>query len=345
MAPAGRPRAARNRDLPPGVYRRVRGGKARYYDAEGRALGPNKAQAAQEISRRMADPIGKTPGTWRHASADYRAWLDDPRSDCTLAAKSRENYRKVLRKLDEVFGPSLLAEIKPVNIGAILRATRDQPQWGNHLVVGVSVVWRHALRNGLTDAPNPTAGLGKHKTRARTNRAPGEWLARIAQAGDQVLRDWIALELVAGQRVSDTLALRRDHIVGDELRPPNTKTDKPIRIAIEGDLRRVVDALLSRPRKVSGPWLVQTPTGRQVTYWMLDRRWRAARAAVLLEHPDMPAFQMRDLRAENATVAPETAQARLGHTSRRMTEKHYLRDVPLADSGVLPDGILDQNSA
>jgi integrase len=292
----------------------------------------------------MADPIGRTPGTWRHASADYRAWLDDPRSDCALAAKTREGYRKVLKKLDEVFGAALLAEIKPVSIGALLRATRDQPQWGNHLVIGVSVVWRHALRNGLTDAPNPTIGLGKHKTRARETTVSDEWIALLAEHGDQVLRDWLALELVAGQRVSDTLALRRENIVGDELRPPNAKTGKPIRIAITGDLRRVVDELLSRPRKVSGPWLIQTETGRQVTYWMLDRRWRTAMSKARQARPDMPHFQMRDLRAKSATDAPETAQARLGHTNRRMTEKHYLRDVPLADPGVLPGGILDQNS-
>lgn len=292
--------------------------------------------------RRTADPIGQSIGTWRNASKSYREWMDSP--ECDLKPKTIEGYRKILAKLDAVFGAALLDDIKPVTIGTLLRETRSQPTWGNHLVVGVSVVWKHARRNGLTEALNPTAGLGKHKVRARDIDVQDEWVAALARHGDQILRDWLALELVAGQRVNDTLGLRRDHIVGDELRPPNNKTGKPVRIKIDGDLKRVLDELTSRPRKVSGPWLIQTDTGRPVSYWMLDNRWRDAMAKARAEDPTIQHFQMRDLRAKSATDAPDTAQARLGHTSARMTEKHYLRSIPLADGGVLPGGILDQNS-
>ncbi len=342
MAPAGRPRAAKNRDLPPGVYRRTRGGKTRYYDAQGRALGGDKNRAAAEILKREANPLGSAMGTWRHASRMFREWMDGPH--CPLARATISNYQKALKVLDALFGAAMLVDIKPSSIGALKREMLDRQRWANYLISTVSVVWRFAHDHGLTDAPNPTREIRKFPSPPRRVVVTDDMVRAVARHGDQILRDWIALELVAGQRVSDTLKLHRDHIVGDELRPPNTKTGKPVRIKIEGDLKRVIDELTGRPRKVSGPWLIQTPAGRQVTYMMIALRWDAALKAAKAENPELPHFQRRDLRAKSATDAPEDAQARLGHTSERMTQRHYLRQAKLAAGGVLPAEILVQNS-
>lgn len=292
--------------------------------------------------RRSADPIGQTAGTWRNASRLYRDWMDS--QACDLKPKTVVNYRKALAVLDKVFGAAMLAEIKPASLGAIKREMADRQRWANVLMTVVSIVWKFAHEHGLTDAPNPTREIRKYPSRARDIEVTDAMIQAVARHGDQLLRDWIALELVAGQRVSDTLELRRDHIVGDELQPPNNKTGKPIRIKIDGDLKRVVDELLSRPRKVSGPWLVQTNSGRQATYWMIQTRWDDALRKAKADDPTLPHFQRRDLRAKNATDAPDDAQARLGHTSPRMTQRHYLRSAKLASGGVLADGILDQNS-
>jgi integrase len=326
----------------PGLYRRTRGGKTRYYDATGKALGADKSRAVGEMLRRHAEPIGQTAGTWRHATKRYRDWMDGPA--CELRPKTVAGYLKALSVLDKVFGDALLDEIKPVTIGAIKREMADRQRWCNALMTVVSIVWKFAHENGLTEAPNPTREIKKFPNRARDIEVTDAMIQAVARHGDQLLRDWIALELVAGQRVSDTLELRREHIVGDELRPPNTKTGKPIRIRIDGDVKRVIDDLVSRPRKVSGPWLVQTNTGRQATYWMIQIRWDAALRKAKEADPSLPHFQRRDLRAKSATDAPDDAQARLGHTSERMTRKHYLRSTKLAAGGVLADGILDQNT-
>lgn len=340
MAPAGRPRAGKNRDLPPGLYRRTRGGKTRYYDAQGKALGSDKSRAIAEILRRHADPLGQTAGTWRNATKLYREWMDGPA--CELKPKTITGYLKALSVLDRVFGAALLDEIKPATIGAIKREMADRQRWCNALITMISGVWKFAHENGLTDAPNPTREIKKYPSRARDIEVTDAMVQALAKHGDQLLRDWIALELVAGQRVSDTLELRRDHIVGDELQPPNNKTGKPIRIKVEGDLKRVIDELVSRPRKVSGPWLIQTNTGRPATYWMIQIRWDAALRKAKEEDPALPHFQRRDLRAKSATDAPDDAQARLGHTSERMTRRHYLRSAKLAGGGTLPDGILEE---
>lgn len=342
MSPPGRPRKPENRDLPPGVYRRARGGKPRFYDAGGKALGGDKTRAALEIAQREADPVALAIGTWRNASKHYREWMDSPQ--CQLAKKTRSNYGKALKTLDAVFGTTRLDEIRPVHLGAIRRELATKPTWAAHLITMVSIVWKHAHSFGLTDAPNPAREITKPARPPREVHVTDDMIRALAAHGDQVLRDWIALELVAGQRVSDTLVLRRDHIVDDELRPPNSKTKKPIRIQINGDLRAVIDELIQRPRKVSGPWLVQTNTGRQVTYDMIVRRWGEALRKAKEADPTLPHFQRRDLRAKSATDAPETAQARLGHTSDKMTQRHYLRVAPLAQGGVLPAGILVENS-
>lgn len=339
--PAGRPRKPESRDLPPGVYRRVRGGKARYYDADGKALGSDKARAALSVAQRAADII-LAPGTWRHASNEYRLWMDSP--ECTLAKQSKSNYVSALKSLDKVFGVMALHEIRPSHVGAIMRETRSQPSKGNMLKAVISSVWKLARSWGYTDSLNPAEGIPAHRIAVKMTAVEDDWVRAVAEHGDQVLRDYIALALVAGPRVVDCLELQRSNVVGDELQLLATKNRVGIRIAIEGDLRRVLDDLLTRQRKVSGPYLIQTNTGRRVTYGMIRHRWGKALAAAKAADPSVPHFTPRSMRSKSATDAPDDAQARLGHTRETMTKKHYIKRAKLAGPGVLPDGILVKNS-
>lgn len=336
MAPAGRPRSPDRRNLPPGVYARVRKGRTRYYDAAGHALGNNLRQAALLVAQRAAGPQF-TAGTWTAASSAFRRLLSDPPSSRPLSAHTRKNYGKHLDALERAIGAARLDDLRPLHVRQILAATEDRPYWSAALLKTWRVVWSRAIEIGLTERRDPSEGIRAPRTPARRVHVTDAMLMAVAAHGDQILRDWCRLSVVCGQRVSDVLLLTRQHIVGDELRPPNTKTGEPIRIAIVDDLRTVLDELLTRPRPVSGPYLIQTERGRPVTYTMLAKRFDAAAAAARAADPTLPHFQRRDLRAKSATDEPGTAQARLGHTSATMTARHYLRDVPLAQPGRLPD--------
>lgn len=343
MPPAGRPRKAENRDLAPGVYRRKRsGGKARLYDANGRALGVDPRRAAYEIAARAHSKLAPQLPTWLGATASYREWLAKPGPPKRPAAATQATYRKHLRVLDDTLGAIPLDAIRATHIYQILHTTEDRPYWSAALLKQFRIVWQRAILAGLTERVDPSDGIRAPDTPPRTVRVTNEMLLRVTSRGDQMLKDWGALAVVCGQRVSDVLRLGPEHVIDGELIPPNTKTGEPVRIAFTGGLKALVAEFLARPdHDPNGPF-VQFK-GRACTYSMLFKRFDAAMAAVIADDPDFPRFQRRDLRSKSARDEPATAQARLGHTSARMTQKHYIREAPLAQPAPMPPGILDQN--
>ncbi len=99
------------------------------------------------------------------------------------------------------------------------------------------------------------------------------------------------------------------------------KTGKKLRIAIVSDLGAVVDHVLNRSRKATGPALIQNDAGERLTYAAMRSCFDKARDAAGVD------FQFRDLRAKAASDAGdlEHAQRLLGHKTRNMTE-HYTRE-------------------
>lgn len=332
MAPAGRPRSPATRSLAPGVYARTRSGRTRYYDAQGKALGSDPRKAALIVAQRYAPPE-ITRSTWVGASKEYRAKL----AKATLSAHTVKAYLKYLETLEAVIGMRRLDDLRPLHVHQIMHALEDRPAWARQILMMFRQVWQRAISVGLTEKVDPSATVKMPSVEPRKVRVTDAMLLAVAEHGNQAVRDWCRLSVVCGQRVSDVLILTRAHIVGDELRPPNTKTGEPVRIAIEGDLKTVLDELISRPRKVSGLHLIQNAQGRQVTYSALSQAFDKAAKRAREADPALPHFQRRDLRAKSATDTPDTAQARLGHASAKMTERHYLRgDAPLAKPGRLP---------
>jgi integrase len=340
--PPGRPRKSANRQLPVGVYARTRNGRTRYYDKHGHSLGPDVRKAALLVAQRALTE-DYTEATWAGASKRYREYVERKHKNGEIGEHTIKAYRKHLDRLDEGFGAVRLDAIRTVDIRKMVTAAEETRAWALALLGAFRRVWQRAIQTGLIERADPSHGISVEKPKARTVVVTDAMLLAVAEQGDQVVRDWARLTVVCGQRVSDVLVLTRAHIVGDELRPPNSKTHEPIRIALTGDLKVVVDELLTRPRRVTGPWLVQNERGGKVTYSALSQRWdKAYRKARELD-PRLPAFQRRDLRAKSATDEQATAQARLGHKSRAMTERHYIREVdwnnvPLAMPGRLPRG-------
>jgi integrase len=338
--PAGRPRKQPNRHLPVGVYARTRSGRTRYYDKHGHSLGTDPRKAALIVAQR-AVLEDFTESTWAGASKKYRTRMEARHAAGELSQQTVIAYRKLLDRLDSALGSVRLADIRTLHVNQMMHRTEDRPAWASQLLMMFRQVWQRAIATGLIERADPSHGIKPPAVLARKVVVTPAMFDAVHAQADQVVRDWMRLSAVAGQRVSDILELRREHIVGSELRPPNTKTKEPVRIALEGDLKVVVDELLSRPRKVAGPWLIQNERGQRVTMSALGQRWDKAYHKAREADPAMPAFQRRDLRAMSATSEQTTAQARLGHVSGAMTRRHYIREtdwsaVPLAKPGRLP---------
>jgi integrase len=338
--PPGRPRKSESRQLPVGVYARTRNGITRYYDRHGHALGRDVRKAALIVAQRALTE-DYTEATWTGASKRYREYVERKHKNGEIGEHTIKAYRKHLDRLDEGFGAVRLDAIRTVDIRKMVTAAEETRAWALALLGAFRRVWQRAIQTGLIERADPSHGISVAKPRARTVVVTDAMLLAVAEQGDQVVRDWCYLSLACGQRVADVLALTRAHIVGNELRPPNTKTGAPVRILIDGALKVVLDDLCGRQRKVTGPWLVQNERGGKVTYSALSQRWDKAYKKAREINPKLPAFQRRDLRAKSATDEQATAQARLGHASAAMTRKHYIREVdwsnvPLAMPGRLP---------
>ena len=98
------------------------------------------------------------------------------------------------------------------------------------------------------------------------------------------------------------------------------KTGRKIRIENEGELTKVLARIRSRVRRPGVRTLIVNEHGEAFTPGMFKKRFNKAREAAGVQ------FQLRDLRAKNATDTDDLAlaQKRLAHASRAMTE-HYVR--------------------
>jgi len=153
----------------------------------------------------------------------------------------------------------------------------------------------------------------------------------IYDRADQVLRDWMRLDIIIAQRVTDITRIELTDIVTTTdgcraLRYKSTKTGTLGLMAIEGDFVKLLDELKKRPRQAIGRWLLQTNDGQRVSHAMLRNRFDAARVKARADLGDaFTDWQMRDLRKTSLNQAStlEEARRRGLHTDPRTTARHY----------------------
>ncbi|MNK12405.1 site-specific tyrosine recombinase XerC [compost metagenome] len=155
-------------------------------------------------------------------------------------------------------------------------------------------------------------------------------LQRVYDAADQVLRDAIDLAYLTGQRPTDSRELDMRNIKTENgqrvpiLRQGKTRT--PVRLAITGELKELIDRLLTRKRPDDAPISTRLLLGED---WLsigkdaLRYRFDKARERAGIPNKE---FQFRDLRAKAGTDKADSAgdirqaQHQLGHKSVTTTE-------------------------
>ena len=329
MPPAGRPRRAANRDLPPGLLRRERRGLVRYYyqgaDGHQVPLGTDRDAAlaqwqALHAGRRRTPPARG----FAKVANEFEA-----HGIKGLAVKTQTEYRLGLARLRKVFGTAPLESIQPIHIGQMMHALRGTPHQANRMKALVSRMWNWARSRGMTSAPNPCTGIDGYTETPRKVIVTPEMFWAVHDAGTQRLRDWMELDRLIGDRVSDVLTLKRSAIVheggADWLLTTSTKTGTLGRMTVTGDLAALLERLRTRPRKATGPWLIQSDTGQRITYAMLHDDFTAARNAVRQTAPALADWQLRDMRKTSLNDAGtlEEARRRAKHTDPRTTARHY----------------------
>lgn len=315
--PMGRPRT-RDFDLPPLMIRR----DGRYYYGRNQtALGPDFRAALRKYAELH---VGQAdPGTFADAADAYRKLPDGLRAK---RASTQREYGRQLDVLISVFGRMRLDGIKPRDVAAFLAAASEKPesapQGGRRKRGGpiaatrmkalLSTVFNFARVHGLTDAPNPCAGVRGKKSERGIYVGDAE-LATVLAHADGPTATFLELAYRTGADASVILGLRLSDVQDGALRLARTKTGEKVAVTVEGPLKALVDGLARRP--VRSMYLVADDRGQPFTLQAMRRRfWKARQAAGA-------SWQIRDLRAKAGSDADSIADARalLGHRHETTT--------------------------
>jgi integrase len=317
-----------NNTLPPRMRARVRNGTTYYlYDTGGKPrreipLGTDYVLAVQQwATHHQAAPTAQATVAW--AIGKY---LASPQFD-DVGLGTQADYKFALDKLAAAFGDAPLAQVKPSHITLYLdKRSKESRHRALREKAVLSMVYAWAVARDYCQV-NPVAAI-------KTKRLPGrknvyiedDVLEAVYKHASPALRDAIDLAYYTGQRPADVLQMSETDIRDGVLGFGQDKTGKPMRIAVAGDLERLVQRMLERKRQfaVRALSLLVDEHGKPMTKAKLRSRFDAAREAA----GEIAAnFQFRDLRRKAASDLRDqkdiyASQALLGHANVEMTE-HY----------------------
>ncbi|OIR11012.1 tyrosine recombinase XerC [mine drainage metagenome] len=355
-------------NLPPRMRARDRRGVVwYYYDAGGKPrkeipLGKDYTVAVGKWAELEGNQTNTSQLLFFKDAADR--YLRD-----VLPTKAERTRRDNLIELDWLLKffnnpPAPLAEIQPINIRQYMDWRVDQSKKrllddnaerikagkspleftgregkvrANREKALFSHIWNKAREWGLTDRPNPCAGIKGYSETGRDIYIEDEVFEAVWQAGCQSMRDAMDLAYLTGQRPDDVISASELDIKKGALEFNQGKTGKKLRIEIVGELDTLIKRIKARKEsyKVHTLALICTETGRPLTQSNYRDRFDKAREAAAKANPkladDIRKFQFKDLRAKAGTDKAESsgdirqAQKQLGHTTIAMTE-HYTRD-------------------
>lgn len=333
-----------NINLPPRMRARRRPGCIYYYyDAGGKprleiALGADYAVAVRKWAELESDKpeIAHALIHVKHVWDRYMREVLPTKATRTQADNLKESVW-LLKFFNDP--PAPLDAIEATHVQQYLRWRTDN---GKHSKVRAnrekalfSHMWNKAREWGFTNLPNPCAGIKGYTEVGRDIYIEDNIFEAVYQAGCQPLRDAMDTAYLGGQRPADTLRMSEQHIKDDAMGVTQGKRGKKLRIAIEGEFKVRVDAMIGRKAgaKVHCLALVCNESGHALTARALRSRFDRARILAAKQNPkleaEIMAFQFRDLRAKAGTDKAdsdglESAQRQLGHESITMTE-HYIR--------------------
>lgn len=328
-------------NLPPNMRaRRQRSGKVfYYYDQGGRPrkeipLGPDFILAIKRYAElNISTPDVSKSVMFVDVAKRYQTEVITKKADSTQSVQLSD-----IKKLFAFFGdpPAPLEAIEPQHLRMFLEKHKDMPTTANRCKRLFSHIWNTARGWGYTALPNPADGIKGHALGKRNFYIDDGLYRLIYEHASAPLRDAMDLAYLTGQRPGDVLKLSEQNIQDGHLVLKQAKTARPLRIAIVGELKALLDRIKSRKAAlpVSSIYLLVNDKGLKLSQTTLRSRVAIARREATKAHPKMAdqigSFWMRDLRAKAADDTSDqkgdaAAADLLGHTDIRTTKRHYLR--------------------
>lgn len=340
--PAGRPKQPRNRDLPPRLKRRRSGKGFLYYflhaDGYQEPLGGHLGVALTAWERLYSPGASDAPTSFTRVSLDF----EKSPHFASLSPNTQYDYSLGLKRLREVFKGTPLEYIRPKHVRKMKKTmVATKTQFNRFRSLLSTVYWWATDEEELVECDNPTVGVSEYRTKPKRVKVSSAMYYAVYDEGPAVMQDWMDLDVIVGQRVSDVFTLKVSDIDSGKLSAMHGKAGGIVELPIEDDLEAVLARIQGRERKVKSLYLVAGEDGQPLTYWRLRKMFDDAKALAKKKWEaagrEWLDWQRKDLRTKNATDADslEQAQERLAHTDSRTTKRHYRMGLK-AKPGRLP---------
>ncbi len=318
-----RPRT-KDRHLPRRVY--LRHGSYYFVDHAGKWIRLGKSEG--EMYRGLADLVDVGPVQTIGDLIDryVREVLPSYRQK---EQKGRIAHLKRIRAAAGAMAPGDLT-------GAHVRQLRDRigqrkgQEWGRpQLALKALMVLSHlfswACEWGIVET-NPCRGV-KRPPQPRRKRYPTDAeFEAVRKRCPPMIQVAMDVALLTGLRREDILRIDRDACGEDGLTVSTGKTGVELTFNWTSELKAAVDRGWALPPRVRRH-LICNRGGKRYTGDGFSVVWKRARKAALDAGEIATSFNFHDLRAKSASDDADGSRAssRLGHTTRAITEKYYIR--------------------
>ena len=307
-----RPRR-KNRDLPVNMYIKSN----TYYlvkFVEGKrkwvGLGKNRREAFMRYANMTDTQVELMP-----ALIDKASWhILEGR-----AKNTQKGYTVALKDLKEIFKDFVPQEVTHVHVVQMLDMYKGHEGVGNMRLVVLKLVFQYALDRGLVEH-NPCASVKRLKTQARKRVLSLEEFQAIYDKVNENIKPILMTCLLTGQRIGDVVRLKAENLLDEGILFTQQKTGKRLIIGWTKTLKEVIQQC--KPDK---GWVFKGAKGthrsRSSVYDQLKT------AAGELGIVDVCIHDIRSLAAILTDKQGLDASSLLGHSTKALTEKHYLRNA------------------
>ena len=248
--------------------------------------------------------------------------------------RTQVEYRHAVKRyILPALGSIKVVALARDDVAALHHDLRGKPYQANRTLGVVSKMMNLAEAWGLRpDRSNPCYHIRKYKENKRERFLAPEELARLGKALDEeesfapAAVTAFRLLLYTGARLSEIQTLKWEHIRGDRIHLPDSKTGAKT-IPLNGPALGV----LAAARRVEGNPYVVVGTGAGAHLTDLQKPWRRVRKAAGLH--DVRIHDLRHTFASEAVMGGESLPMVgriLGHTQAQTTARYaHLADDPL----------------
>lgn len=243
-----------------------------------------------------------------------------------LSAKTVTGYRAQADALSGVFGAMRLDDVKRSDVARYMKLRGNVA--ANRERDLLRAAWNWALNSGLTETPNPMAGMrmrnAEGKKRAQIGYVEDSTFRKLDEAATPNMRALLRFLYLTGMRVGDALRLDLSAATNEGIAWKTGKTGRLMLVAWSPELRRTW-GMATGGREVGPVFRSRKKGGKGGHYTLQGIEANFARLRRKAREPRVTIHAIRAKAADDVSLAH--AQELLGHAIPTTTQKHYRRKV------------------